>query len=187
MFAGIALTLAVQGCSLSYENTKSARAPIEQLVLAQSLKRSLVDVPVPVPQGRSIAVEAIGLTSDQAFAGALIEKWLMHEGFQVPKDGKEEVVARVTLDAFGTQQDQTFFGIPPIAGGFIPISTPELALYKAARQQGVSRFSIDFLEKKNGQLIGSTSLREGDAYYNQYTILFAFSFRRTDLLPPPAD
>ncbi len=181
---GLMLGLSVVGCSVTYETTKSGRAPIEQLLLTQSLERGLIDALLPVRPGQAVVVETVGLTGDQAFAGAIIEKWLVREGLLLPKDGKESLMARVTLDAFGTLQDQTFFGIPPIGGGLFPISLPELAFYKASRQRGLARFSVDFIDKKTGRLVSSTPVYEGDAYYNQYTFLFSFDLTRTDLLPP---
>lgn len=177
--------LSLSGCSSTFESTKTSRSSIEQLLLSQSLQRSLTDAVLPIPPGQSVAVETVGLTADQAFVTALIEKWLSREGLNLPKDGKESLVARVTLDAFGTLQAQTFFGIPQISGGFLPLSIPELAFYKAHRQQGLARFSIDFIEKKTGRLVRSTPVYEGDAFYNQFTVLLALNFRSTDLLPPP--
>jgi hypothetical protein len=180
----LGLSMVLSGCALSYETTKSPRAPSEQLLLTQSLKRSLIDAVLPLRPGQTIAVETVGLTTDQAFVSSLIEKWLSRGGLLLPKDGKEALVAKVTLEAFGTLQDQTFFGIPPIGGGFIPLSLPELTFYKAVRQRGHARLSIDFIEKSTGRLVSSTPLHEGNAYYNQYTFLFAFNATRTDLLPP---
>lgn len=182
--AALALGMALTGCALSYESTKTPRAPSEQLLLAQSLRRSLIDAVLPLRSGQTIAVETVGLTADQAFVSSLIEKWLSRGGLLLPKDGKEALIAKVTLDAFGTLQDQTFFGIPPIGGGFIPLSLPELAVYKAVRQRGHARLSIDFIEKATGRVVGSTPLHEGTAYYNQYTFLFAFSTTLSDLIPP---
>jgi hypothetical protein len=180
----VGLGVVLAGCALSYESTKTPRAPSEQLLLAQSLRRSLVDAILPLRPGQTIAVETVGLTADQAFVNALIEKWLSRRGLLLPKDGKETLLAKVTLDAFGTLQDQTFFGIPPIGGGVIPLALPELALYKAARQRGLTRLSIDIIEKATGRVVSSTPLHEGDAYYNQYTFLFVFNRTLTDLLPP---
>jgi len=186
LFLIVALwSLVLAGCSSVYETTKTARSPNEQLLLAQSLERGLIDAVLPIQPGQSVAVETVGLTADQAFVTARIEKWLSQEGLNLPKDGKESLIARVTLDAFGTLQDLTFVGIPQISGGLIPIAVPELALYKAQRQRGLVRLSIDFIEKKTGRLIRSTPLYEGDAFYNQYTVFFAFNYRDTDLLPPP--
>ncbi|WP_455389797.1 hypothetical protein [Petrachloros mirabilis] len=178
-------SLILSGCSSTYETTKSARSPIEQLLLTQSLKRGLIDAVLPVQPGQSVAVETVGLTADQAFVTALIEKWLTREGLNLPKDGKESLIARITLDAFGTLQSQTFFGVPQISGGLLPIAVPELAFYKANRQQGMARFSIDFIDKKTGRLVRSTPLYEGDAFYNNFTVFLAINFRDTDLLPPP--
>ena len=178
-------SLILSGCSSVYETTKSQRSPNEQLLLAQSLKRGLIDAVLPIPPGQSVAVETVGLTADQAFVTALIEKWLTREGLNLPKDGKESLIARVTLDALGTLQDTTFFGIPQISGGLLPIAVPELAFYKAQRQRGLARFSIDFIDKKTGRLIRSTPLYEGDAFYYQFTVLLAINYRDTDLLPPP--
>ena len=82
------------GCVLSYETTKSPPAPSEQLLLTQSLKRSLIDAVLPLRPGQTIAVETVGLTTDQVFVSSLIEKWLSRGELLLPKDGKEALVAR---------------------------------------------------------------------------------------------
>jgi len=186
---GVLLVFSLWGCSRTYETTKSPRSPVEQLLLTQSLQRGLIDAVPPVHPGQSIGIEAVGLfglTADQAVVVSQVERWLARDGFLVPKDGKETLVARVAIEAFGTLQDGSFFGIPPISGGIIPISLPELAFYKADRQRGHARFSIDFIDRKTGRFVQSTSVHEGDAFYNSYTFLFLFNVSTTDLLPPPA-
>jgi len=179
--------LSLWGCALNFETTKSARSPIEQMLISQALQRCLADAAPPVSSRQSVAVEAVGLTGDQAFVVSQIEKWLAWEGFDVPKDkdGKENLIARVSIEAFGTLQDGTFFGIPPIGGGLLPIALPELAFYKVTRQRGFARLSVDFIDKKNGRLVRSTSVHEGDAYHDMYVFLFVFNVTSTDLLPPP--
>ena len=174
--------LSLSGCS-TYESTKTPRTPTEQLLLTQSLQRTFVDAVLPIPREQSVAVETVGLTADQALVTAFVEKWLNREGLNVPKDGKESLLARVTLDAFGTLQDLTFFGIPQISS--LVITIPEIAFYKVQKQLGMARLSIDFIEKKTGRLVRSTPLYEGDAYYNKYTVLVFVNFSDTDLLPPP--
>jgi len=173
----------LSACSSTYEVTKTPRTPIEQLVLTQSLQRTLIDAVLPIPQGQSVVVETVGLTADQAFVTAFIEKWLVREGLNLPKDGRESLIARVTLDAFGTLQDVTFYGIPSISS--LVLTTPEVAFYKVQKQLGMTRLSIDFIEKKTGRLVRSTPIYEGDAYYNKYTVLVFMNFSDTDLLPPP--
>ena len=182
-FAVLMCVLSLSGCSATYESTKTPRTPTEQLLLTQSLQRTLIDALLPIPPGQSVAVETVGLTADQAFVTAFVEKWLSREGFNLPKDGKESLIARVTLDAFGTLQDVTLIGVPQITLALLAI--PELAFYKVQKQLGMTRLSIDFIEKKTGRLVRSTPLYEGDAYYNKYTVLLFINFSDTDLLPPP--
>ncbi|HWG97642.1 MAG TPA: hypothetical protein VN647_11205 [Nitrospira sp.] len=185
LLCSVSLMLGVGGCSLSYDTTNTPRAATEQLVLAQAFQRSLIDAVVPVVRpGQSVAVETTGLTTDQGYASALIERWLNREGFHVPKDGKETLVVRVTLDTFGTLHNETFFGMPALSSAFIPFALPQLTLYQATRQRGLARFSMDFLDKTTGRLVGSTPTYEGDAYYNKYIFLLVFSTTLSDLIPP---
>jgi hypothetical protein len=184
---GLLLSLTLSACSLAYKNSNTSRTPVEQLLLSQSLERSLTDAIPPTPPGQTVVVEVGSLSADEKFAGSLIERWLVREGLLLPKDkdGKEALLVRVTLLAFGTEQEETFFGIPAIQSSLIPVSLPELAFYKAVRQRGYARLSMDILDKKTGQFLRSTPLYEGDTHFNQYTVLLLFSFRSTDLLPPP--
>ena len=182
-FAVLLCVVSLSGCSATYEATKTPRTPTEQLLLTQSLQRTLIEAEVPISPGQTVAVETVGLTADQAFVTAFIEKWLAREGLDLPKDGKEALMARVTLDAFGTLQDVTFFGIPQITA--VVLTIPEIAFYKAQKQLGMTRLSIDFIEKQTGRLIRSTPIYEGDTYYNKYTVFVFVNFSDTDLLPPP--
>ena len=182
-FAVLLCLVSLSGCSATYEATKTPRTPTEQLLLTQSLQRTLIEAEVPISPGQTVAVETVGLTADQAFVTAFIEKWLAREGLNLPKDGKEALMARVTLDAFGTLQDVTFFGIPQITA--VVLTIPEIAFYKVQKQLGMTRLSIDFIEKQTGRLIRSTPIYEGDAYYNKYTVFVFVNFSDTDLLPPP--
>ncbi len=182
-FAVLMCVVSLSGCSATYEATKTPRTPTEQLLLTQSLQRTLIEAEVPISPGQTVAVETVGLTADQAFVTAFIEKWLAREGLNLPKDGKESLMARVTLDAFGTLQDLTFVGIPQISAALL--SFPEVAIYKVQKQLGMTRLSIDFIEKQTGRLIRSTPIYEGDAYYNKYTVFVFVNFSDTDLLPPP--
>lgn len=180
------LMLGIVGCSVSYGTTNTPRTTTEQLLLTQAFKRSLLDAVIPVPSGQSVAVETIGLTADQGYANALIERWLTREGFFVPrdKDGKETLAVRVTLDAFGTIHNQTFLGMPAFTSMLIPFALPQLTLYQATRQRGHARLSMDFLDKKTGQLVSSTPTYEGDASSTEYIFLFIFSTTLSDLVPP---
>lgn len=87
--------------------------------------------------------------------------------------------------ALGIDQAQTFFGMPAVQGGLLPVALPELTIFKAQRQKAYMRFRIDIYESATGRLIRSTPWYKGSAYLNQYIVFFFISFRSTDLTQAP--
>jgi hypothetical protein len=174
------------GCSATRESTRSARNTVEQLLISQSMERGLdVAAKLPPPNG-AVVVESAGLTDDNKFAREIFVEWLRQQGWHVTsKDGA--YLIHLIIYALGTDQALSFLGIPATQGTLIPISIPELALYKAYRQHGHARFGFTLVETTSGRLITSSPVIEGDVYFNQYTVLFAFTFHTTDLAPPPPE
>lgn len=172
-------------CAVSHLVTQTPRTPVEQLLLAQSIERSLSSASIPLRQGETVALETFGLTGDKDFAQAIVSGWLGRQGLQLnPETATYRV--RLILHALGTEKHDSTFGIPPIQSVLIPIALPELNFYKVTRQRGYARVQLDVMEKSSGRLLTSTPVYEGDVYYNQYTILLWFSFDSTDLIPPPS-
>jgi hypothetical protein len=89
------------------------------------------------------------------------------------------------VQALGTEQGVTFFGMPPVQSVIIPFALPELTLFKLQNQRAYTRLSLDIFETATGRLVRSTPWYVGSSYYNQYTILFFIYFRTTDLVLPP--
>ncbi|HJR76183.1 MAG TPA: hypothetical protein VJ805_04390 [Nitrospiraceae bacterium] len=92
---------------------------------------------------------------------------------------------RVVVEALGTEQGETFFGMPPVQSVLIPFALPQITLYEEQRQRAYARFTIDVYDARTGELIRSTAWYEGSAYYNQYTVFFFFSFKGSDLVATP--
>jgi hypothetical protein len=185
-FILIIIGAVMAGCSATRESTRSARNTVEQLLISQSVERGLdVAAKLPPPKG-AVVVEAAGLTDDNKFAREIFVEWLRQQGWHITsKEGA--YLIHLMIYALGTDQAQSFLGIPATQGTLIPVSIPELALYKASRQHGHARFGFTLMEMPSGRLITSTPILEGDVYFNQYTVLFAFTFHTTDLSPPPPD
>lgn len=183
----------VTGCAALQQQTGTARSANEQLLLTQAIEQGLAQAHLPLLQGTELSLEATGLTSpsvagknsdDIEFAKELVDSWLLSQGFRraVGKKGHE---VRVIIQSLGTQQAETFIGIPAITSYIIPFALPELALFKASRQRSLARFRLDVIDLNTGRLVYATPSYEGDAYLNQYILLFGFTFRLTDLVPPP--
>lgn len=174
------------GCAATREQSKSFRTAIEQLLLSQAVERSLADISVPLPDGASVAVETVGLNTDQPFVRKLVENRLGAKGMRIREKAEDAgYLVRVVVQALGTEQDNSFFGIPPISSMLLPISLPELAVYDKKIQYGVARLSLGFFERATGRFIVATRLYEGTAYYKQYVLLFFIGFHTTDLRHPP--
>ena len=191
---GLVLSCVLAGCSAVQQSTGTPRSVIEQMLLSQAIERGLDQAVLPLPPETPLSLEAIGLdshpgsdnNSDKRFTKGLIESWLRSQGFLVSR-GAKGVKIRVVIRALGTQQAENFFGIPPISSVVIPFALPELALFKASRQMSIARFRMEVIDQKSGRLIYMTPSYEGDAYLNQYVLLFGFTFRMTDLAPPPPE
>ena len=186
IYAFTLLMVCITGCAATRETTKSPRSPIEQLLLTQSLRRGLAEASLPLNPKNTVFIETIGLTADQAFAQAVVTSWVGQQGLHVRATREEaRYHMKVQLHAFGTELEKTFFGLPPITSVLIPFSLPEITLYGIIKQLGYAQFSFDIIDSKNGQLLRSTPTFEGHSSITSYTFLIFFTFRTSDLTPPP--
>jgi hypothetical protein len=192
---------------LSQDVSITPRSAVEQLLLTQAVKRALADLAVPLPEGAMVTIEVSGLQTDrahvhlnevQAFGVIDAPSWdlayvrdaaaarLGELGYLVTRTVDDTAyVARVMVESMGTNQGRTFFGMPPVQSVLIPFSLPQLTLYQEIDQLAQVRLYLDLYESRTGRFIRSTPSWIGSAYYNQYTILFFFSFRTTDLVQVP--
>lgn len=172
------------GCSTSRQVSNTARTTVEQLLISQSIERSLSNASLSLAPGEEVLVETATLSGDGEFAKQIVTGWLRERGLLV-KGADAPYRIRVVLHAFGTNQRETFFGIPPIQSFVLPISTPELSFYKAIHQRGYTRLHMEISDTQSGQLQEATDTYEGDVYFSRYTFLLVFSTDSTDLVPPP--
>jgi hypothetical protein len=215
ILSGTVLTLLVlSGCALSRDPTRTPRTATEQLLLGHAVMRSMNDLEVPLPAGKSVAVEVIGFPmdrlitqepftssvmlgsasdnsvvrlpgSDLTVVRGMLENRLGELGFVLPQRRQNAAfLIRLIVLTFGTEQGISFFGMPAVQSVLLPFSLPELTLYKAQRQNSYMRCLVHVYDAASGRFLRSTAWYEGSAYYNQYTILFLFSYRTTDLPQP---
>lgn len=181
-------TLPLIGCTVSSRVTETPRTADEQLILDQSLERSLAGARIPIPPDRTVALETYGLSPDtlpdKGFVQAGLIRWLGRQGIRVPNDKQETYLLRVMIHAFGTNGKNFFFGIPPVQAGLFPISLPELAIYKQQNLSGFTRFSIDIYERSSGRYLASTPTYEGYTFQKGSTALFFITYGWSNLNPP---
>lgn len=183
----VALVWLLSACSSTQKITNSARTATEQLLITEAVMRSLPkqpDSPLPIPKSAIIKLDLTGISADKDIVRGIILRWLGQYGYTV-QDEKATYRINIIVEALGTELGTTFFGIPPIQASLIPISLPELSLYKADNQTGYARFHLDIFELPSGRFIASSSSFLADTFYNAYTVLFLFTFNKTDLTFPP--
>jgi hypothetical protein len=208
-------SLLFMGCALIREPTRTPRTAIEQLLLSHAVTRSMSELSLPLSSGETVMVEVVGFPTDRlalqerfgsnttlgdnsdlpvvrgpgsdlVVVYGRAEARLGELGFALqPRRKDAPYVVRVTVLALGTDQGQTFFGMPPVQSVLLPFALPELTLFKAQRQKAYMRYTIDIYDSMTGRLVRSTPWYQGSAYYNQYTVLFFLSFHGTDLSQAP--
>ena len=107
-------------------------------------------------------------------------------GYRIAKrEDDASYLVRVVVQSFGTSQSISFFGMPPIQSVLIPFSLPQLTVYQNLSQDGFVRYGIEVIERASGRLYYATPWHSHRTYHDQYTILFFFTFRVTDLDEAP--
>ncbi len=197
------------GCALIQEMSKTPRTATEQLLLSQAVEQALAPLALSLPEGTAVSLEVSGLQTDRAhfhideqddkfgvidspswdlaFVRDLVAGRLGELGYRIQTRDKEEAthVVRVLVQAMGTNQGKTFFGIPPVQSVLIPFALPQLTLYQKLNQVAHVRFHVQMFDAATGRFVNSTPILRGTTYYDQYTVLFFFSFKITDLIAPP--
>ena len=201
---------AVVGCAITREPTRTPRTAIEELLLSTAVQRSMNALSLPLSPIESVAVEVVAFPTDRLIlqnrfigepdplpvvptpaTGLVIVHGLAESrvgvlGFPLQQSRHQaKYFLRLLVLALGTEQAQTFFGMPAFQGGLLPFAMPELTLFKAQRQKAYMRYRIDIYESATGRFIRSTPWYEGSAYFHQYIVFFFISFRSTDLPQAP--
>jgi hypothetical protein len=177
----------LSACGVSRDSSKSPRAATEQLLLSQAVERSLEDVSVPLLKDATVVMEVAGLTPDQYYVRDAVAGHLARTlGTKiVDTRSQAKYVVHVMVQALGTELDQSFFGMPQVQGGLIPIALPELPLYKFIREIGYVRYSMNIFEAATGKLALTTPWYTKTAAWRQYTIFIFLTFRTSTLTDPP--
>ncbi len=194
------------GCSLTQEFSRTPRTAVEQLLLTAAIEHALHDLTISLPEQTSLRVDVTGLQTDRAHFNMVGDE----PGCSARTIARSPLNSRFHCHgsrAIGLpDRPARHRARVPGAGGrrivrndagahilrhaacesvLIPFSLPALVLYSAEGQKGYARLHVDFFEYQSGKLVGSSPTIIGRTYYNQYTLLFFFTWQTTDLSAPP--
>lgn len=181
-------------CSVSVERPTDPKTVSEQLLISKALENSLTDLKTEFPQGTTVALEVSGLTTDQSekeedvtqrHVKKVLAGWLSKQGLVVVEDSKEATYQmQAILESIGTNQGIRFLGMPASSSTLLPISIPELTLWKRNRQQGIVRFYFDIFETATGDFVRKTETYNGSISETRYTAFFVFRWEKSELQEP---
>jgi hypothetical protein len=124
--------------------------------------------------------------SDLAVLRGFVEGRFAELGCTLAADrDRVDLWIRVMVLAIGTDQGQSFFGMPPVQSALIPFSLPALTLYQSQRQIAYVRYLVQVYDARTRRLLFFSPWYQGSSYYNQYTVLLFINFRGTDLIEAP--
>jgi hypothetical protein len=183
------LLLLTGGCSMARDpsNWMEQRTAIEQLLFSQAVERSVDPISLPLPEGAAVAIDVVAPSPPLllAFVRDMVAKRLGTQGFRVMKQEKDATyLVRVLAQSLGTEQGKNLIGLPSMQSALLPISTPEIALFKKEHNQALVRLSLDISERETGRHIVSTPWYEGETHFNQYTVFVLIGYRLTNLVLP---
>ncbi len=178
----VLLLCAVAACSMPPKRPTDPKTPTEQLLVSLAIERSVADWTLGIPEGTPVTLDTSGLTADQHFMGDVVAGWLGKQGLRVQRDDKNaKYRVRLIIQSLGTRQSVRLFGMPPSQSQWLPISLPEIALWKRDRQEGVARFYVDLFDARSHRWVRSNEPHEGSVYQTRYTALMVIRWRRTNI------
>lgn len=176
------LVFILTGCMATRTLTQTSRSGIEQLLVAGAARRAATRVNVPELLGTPVYLEVAGLTKDAEFAREVVASQLQSQGALIVSEvANATYIVKLLVLALGTDQTETFVGIPAMSGLLFPI--PEMTFYRRQRQTGRSRFRISVIDTRTGKIVGEAEEVDGETAFTRLTIL-PFLFEWTDLDRP---
>jgi hypothetical protein len=186
-FSTLTMLLAVVtfagACTMPAKRRSEPATPIEQLLISEAIERGIEEMRVHIESpDKEIYLDTTGLTGDQKFMGDVMRGWLGRLGFEIENDIENaDFQLNLVIQSLGTHQKIKFFGMPASQSAWLPLSIPELALYKRNKEEGYVRFYFDVFDAKTGEYVSTTRDFEGNVYITQYTFFFVFDWQTTNL------
>jgi hypothetical protein len=177
-----ALLHVASGCAFS-SRVQTPRSSWEQILATTAIDRALKQVEWPEVDGKSVFVEVgpPGDVLDDLYLQRRIEANLTDHGAQIARNNEDaEYLLSCLVGAIGLDTTGRFLGLMGSAGGFIPFTIPELALYKNTLRRGFAKTEIYLVDLETKKIIHHSGPVEGTAYRRSKTFFFVFETRDSD-------
>lgn len=161
-----AICVAIGGCA-STKSTNTNRTGMEQLLISNAVDQSLNRVDFEPLESRTVYLDAAFLDCvDKNYIVASSRNRILQAGGKlVEKPEEAEVIVEVRSGAVGTDQSESFIGIPELSlPGPFPIAIPQVKLWSRSTQTGTAKIGLVAFDAKSREVIGrgGTTLARSD-------------------------
>jgi len=177
---GLGVAALVAGCVSSVQLAPSQPSAVTQQLVIRSLERSLAQLDTSRLAGRKVSVDLYAQTASQAFVKEFVVAWLEARSVRVAT-GSQELAVKIFASAVGSDRGETFIGIPSIQVPVIGVPIPELALYKWARNRGLSEVLVYVFDGTSNQLVETLGPAVGRSKQDDFTFVVIVNFTLTDV------
>jgi hypothetical protein len=178
----LCLCALLAGCAASTQVSNTQRSSIEQRLLVGSLKRALAGMDIDKFEGKIVAVDFYGLTSDKDFAKEFLIAWLQAHEVEMATDPKKaQLQLKVFAPVLAVDQGQSFVGSPSFTVPVLGIQIPEVVLYKNVEHSGHAEVEIYAIEQDSGKFFDKSAPAIGETRYDDYTVLIVGHFTRSNI------
>jgi hypothetical protein len=205
-----ALLIPTTGCA-TIRVTDPYRTATEQFLMSQAVSRALSQLNVDALRDRKVWIETgyftgaekvnvngeerqrLFTTPEQAFATGELRERLLMAGARIVEQRKDsDVVLEIRSGGIGVDRLENLIGIPAstltgattsAGAGGVPITTPEIALYKNTRQRGFASISFVAYRADTGEYLTSSGPYIGRTIRDDFW-LFGAGPRTVGNIPP---
>jgi len=153
------------GCSTT-RTTDTARTGMEQLLISNAVDQTMAKTVLPDLAGQKVFLEEKYLDSvDKGYIVGTMRRKLLNAGaLLVDKKEDSQVTLEVCSGGVGTDNVESFLGVPGLTVPGLPVELPEVRLYEKKSQFGTAKLSVIAYDTPSGQMVydGSGTLARAD-------------------------
>jgi hypothetical protein len=165
--AGVALACGLAAGCAATKTSNTGRTAMEQLLISNAVDQSLDKVDFRPLAGRSVFLDtAYTDCTDKNYVVAATRDRILKAGASLTAKPEEaEVVVELRSGAVGTDQSESYVGIPEVAvPGPFPVAIPQIKFWSRNRQTATAKLGLVAFEAKSRTMLGrgGTTLARSD-------------------------
>ena len=168
----ILLLLPSFGCTTT-RTTDTSRTAIEQLLISNAVDQTLDKTPLPPMKGRKVFLDPQFLECvDKGYLiGSLRQRLLTSGALLVDKKEDSEITMELYSGGLGTDNVESYLGMPGLAIPGVPLELPEVRLYEKSSQFGTAKIGLTAYATGSGELVYDSGRQVARADNSRWSVM----------------